>query len=406
MAILFSNNASSPLAVAITDVSTTITVDDSSAFPQPTGGDVIYITLEDPAGDVEIVRCSANNGVNTFTVDTGGRGIDGTTAQAFNATETRVELRLVKTVLEGLLQTLGGTMLGNLDMNNNDIVDAVLSGAGTKVTAGEIVAVPLRGLTGISTNEIAVPINGTSRATAGGAAIVVTGDPEVTQATETTLGISEIATQAEMDAGTDDVRYVTPKKFLDTAASETVRGTIQLAEEADVTLDTPTVADEAVTPVTLAARTATATRAGLVEQATQAEVDAGTDTDRYLTPATFASAAILAGGAIPEFTGTSTITGLTVGKKYLVSVVGVTRDAGTTGTATLGGVRVGDGTSVGAGTELVNTGTTSINWPDGQVPQSATVVITAATANINGTVDHVSGVLYRAAKYMCAIQLD
>jgi len=162
MAILFANNCSSTLSVSITAGSGVIQVADSSTFPQPTGGDVIYITLEDPAGDIEIVRCSANDGAGTFTVDAGGRGIDGTTAQAFNATETRVELRLVKTVLDALLQTLGGTMAGNLDMNNNDIIDAVLSGTGTKVTAGEIVGVPLRGLTGTSTNEILVPTDGVS----------------------------------------------------------------------------------------------------------------------------------------------------------------------------------------------------------------------------------------------------
>lgn len=405
MAILFANNCSSTLSVGITAGSTVIQVADSSTFPQPTGGDFIYITLEDPAGDIEIVRCSANDGAGTFTVDTGGRGIDGTTAQAFNATETRVELRLVKTVLEAFLQTLGGTMSGNLDLNNNNIIDAVLSGTGTKVIAGEIVGVPLRGLTGTSTNEILVPTDGVSRATAGGAEIVVSTDPSVTQATETALGVAEIATQAEMDAGLDDLRFVTPKKFVDTAASETVNGTLQLAAEADVTLDTPTVADKAVTPVTLAARTASETRAGLAEKATQAEVDAGTDTDRYLTPATFAASSQLAGGAIPSFTGTSSITGLTVGKKYLVSVYGITRDAGT-GTATLGAVRVGDGASVGQGTQLATTGTQSINWPDGNVPQSATFVITAATANINGAVDWRSTSLYVTPKTMTAIQLD
>jgi hypothetical protein len=263
----------------------------------------------------------------------------------------------------------------------------------------------LRGLTGTSTNEILVPTDGVSRATAGGAEIVVSTDPSATQATETALGVAEIATQAEMDAGLDDLRFVTPKKFVDTAASETVNGTLQLATSAEVTLDTPTVTDKAVTPATLAARTATDTRAGLAEKATQAEVDAGTDTDRYLTPATFAASSQLAGGAIPSFTGTSSITGLTVGKKYLVSVYGITRDAGT-GTATLGAVRVGDGASVGQGTQLATTNSQSINWPDGNVPQSATFVITAATANINGAVDWRSTSLYVAAKTMTAIQLD
>lgn len=180
MAIQFANNASSTLAVGITAGSTSIQVADSSAFPQPTGGDFIYITLEDPAGDVEIVRCSANDGVNTFTVDTGGRGVDGTTAQAFNATETRVELRLVKTVMEAFLQTTGGSLTGNLDLNTNNLIDAVLTGPGTQIAAGEIVGVPLRNASGVSANEIAVPVS-PGRATVGGAAILASGDDIVAE---------------------------------------------------------------------------------------------------------------------------------------------------------------------------------------------------------------------------------
>jgi len=176
MAILFANNCSTTLSVGITAGSTSIQVADSSAFPQPTGGDVIYITLEDPAGDIEIIRCSANDAINTFTVDTGGRGIDGTTAQAFNATETRVELRLVKTIMEAYLQKTGGTLTGNLNMSSNNVADAKLTGASTQMLAGEIVAVPLRGLAGASGNEIAVNTDGVTRATAGGAAILCTGD--------------------------------------------------------------------------------------------------------------------------------------------------------------------------------------------------------------------------------------
>lgn len=45
-----------------------------------------------------------------------------------------------------------------------------------------------------------------------------------------------------------------------------------------------TVVDKTVTPATLASRTATETRTGLVEQATLAEVQAGTDTSRFVTP--------------------------------------------------------------------------------------------------------------------------
>lgn len=66
------------------------------------------------------------------------------------------------------------------------------------------------------------------------------------QATETTLGLVELATQTETNTGTDDLRAITPLK--------------------------------------LAGRTATETRTGIAEIATQAEVDAGTDDDRIVTP--------------------------------------------------------------------------------------------------------------------------
>lgn len=66
------------------------------------------------------------------------------------------------------------------------------------------------------------------------------------QATETVLGLVEIATQTETNTGTNDTAAVTPLK--------------------------------------LAGRTATETRTGIAEIATQAETDAGTDDERIVTP--------------------------------------------------------------------------------------------------------------------------
>lgn len=180
MAIVFANNASSLLSVSIGAGDTTIQLADSSAFPIPTGGDVFYVTLEDDQGDVEVVRCSGNNGTTTLTVDTGGRGVYGG-AQAFTANVTRVECRLTKTIMDSFLQLTGGALTGNLDLNANNLIDAKLTGTSTQMLAGEIVAVPLRGLAGASGNEIAIPTDGTSRATAGGTAILVTGDDIVAE---------------------------------------------------------------------------------------------------------------------------------------------------------------------------------------------------------------------------------
>lgn len=176
--ILFANNASALLAASIITTDTTIQVASGfgANFPSPTGAQFFYATLEDDAGNIEIVKCTSRTGDNLTVV----RAQDGTTAQNFTLTVTRVELRLTKIVCEEFLQKNGGAVTGDIDMNSNNIVDAVLSGTGTKITAGEIYGVPLRGATGVSSNEIAVP-GGGGRATVGGAEILAAGDDIVAQ---------------------------------------------------------------------------------------------------------------------------------------------------------------------------------------------------------------------------------
>lgn len=90
-------------------------------------------------------------------------------------------------------------------------------------------------------------------------------------ASETVKGILEIATQAEVTTGTDDTRAVTPLK-LETRlgsvtvadASETVKGKVELATDAETTTGTDTT--RAITPANLAAswtaRIATSTSLG------------------------------------------------------------------------------------------------------------------------------------------------
>ncbi len=110
-------------------------------------------------------------------------------------------------------------------------------------------------------------------------------------ATESRSGIAEISTQTEVEAGTDDSRIVSPKKLkalLDgRTATEDKTGLVELATNEEVQTGTDT--DKAVTPAGLASRTATETRTGLVELATTAEVQAGTDTSRAVTPKGLAS---------------------------------------------------------------------------------------------------------------------
>lgn len=101
-------------------------------------------------------------------------------------------------------------------------------------------------------------------------------------ATETVMGVAEIATEAEVLAGVDDSRFVTAKKLFALTATLARRGLVRLATAAEAIAGTD--AEKALTPATLAAVTATTTRRGLIEIATEAEVTAKTDTERALTP--------------------------------------------------------------------------------------------------------------------------
>jgi hypothetical protein len=174
---IFSNNASALLAASITNASTTIQVSAGygALFPSPSGGDWFMATLENSSGDIEVVKCTSRTS-DLLTVQ---RGQEGTTAQSWTAGQTRVELRLTKGSMEQFVQRSGDTMSGDLDMDGNDIIDAVLTGSSTRINGGQIVNVPIRGVANDTSNQIVVPTNGT-RATA-------SGSPILTQADTTTI---------------------------------------------------------------------------------------------------------------------------------------------------------------------------------------------------------------------------
>lgn len=110
---------------------------------------------------------------------------------------------------------------------------------------------------------------------------------QVVNATESVRGIVELATAAEVIAGTDTERAVTPAGLEGKTATDARKGIVELATNAET--QTGTDAERAVTPAALTARTATDTRTGLIEIATNAEVQAGTDAQRAVTPAGLAA---------------------------------------------------------------------------------------------------------------------
>lgn len=96
------------------------------------------------------------------------------------------------------------------------------------------------------------------------------------------------------------------------AASESQRGFVELASQSEVNTGTDTA--RAVTPAGLANRTATETRAGVIELATSAEVTTGTDAVRAVTPATLlAGLTATFASAADTLTGTSTTKAITPG---------------------------------------------------------------------------------------------
>ena len=213
-------------------------------------------------------------------------------------------------------------------------------------------------------------------------------------ASETEAGIIQIATQVETDAGSDDTKAITPLKLNDREASESLTGIIAIADQAAVDLGTDNTL--AVSPQGLDGRDATESLTGLSAIADQTEVDAGTNDTKFVTPLKLEQKA---SGLLATAEGTSTITGLISGREYLVNVYGYITCRGNDPATDLG-IQVRNGTSVGSGTLLNETGSELINWPDGEAPTAVGFVLTTTGTSINGTCDG------QAAEYMSAVQLD
>ncbi len=102
--IVFSNNADSKLAGALTNVATSfsVTPGEGLKFPTPAAGEWFPLTLAKVVSGVvtyEIVKVTAK-ATDTFTVV---RAQEGTTATTFSAGDA-VSLRLTKAVLDSLAQ--------------------------------------------------------------------------------------------------------------------------------------------------------------------------------------------------------------------------------------------------------------------------------------------------------------
>ena len=147
------NNAFSTLAGSITNVATTLAVQTGHGdrFPAITGSDWTYITLQDAAGNIEIVKVTARAALSdTFTVT---RAQEGTTARAWSAGDV-VELRLTAgtaTTADGTQTQTNKTIDGTKNTLLNPSVGEMLSAvAGTNT----ITASANAGITAYATGQV------------------------------------------------------------------------------------------------------------------------------------------------------------------------------------------------------------------------------------------------------------
>lgn len=102
MTVKYTNNATSSLASGILAGATSLTVATGQGvkFPTITAPDVFYVTLQNLAGALEIVKVTARSG-DVFTIV---RAQDGTSAQAWNTGDV-VELRVIAQELNSTLHS-------------------------------------------------------------------------------------------------------------------------------------------------------------------------------------------------------------------------------------------------------------------------------------------------------------
>lgn len=105
-------------------------------------------------------------------------------------------------------------------------------------------------------------------------------DPPIASTTQ--AGLVELATDVEVQTGTDTSRAVTPSGLTSRVATTTQTGLVELATIVEVQTGTDTT--RAITPLGLSNRAASETLTGIAEIATQAEVDGGVDDTRIVSP--------------------------------------------------------------------------------------------------------------------------
>ena len=185
MDILFSNNAKTLLDGGISDSDLACDVDSATGFPNPTGAQYFYATIQNPSDDTdyEIVKVTAVSS-DTMTID---RAQEGTSAQAW-ATASLFELRLTTGGIDALKGHEADHIAGGSAEIDGDQID---------IDFDPDYYTPA-----------SMPGEVSSSATVTGHFYGI--DQAVKPATLTSTGVVELATTTEAQAGTDTGRAVTP----------------------------------------------------------------------------------------------------------------------------------------------------------------------------------------------------
>lgn len=215
MGYLFANYATARLAVELDGAENTVTiVSGGELFPVASGSNIFQAVLEDVSGNIEVVTVTNHAlDANVFTVV---RAQEDTIALTFPIGSV-FELRLTRDILLNFLQRTGGMMLGPIDMDSNEISNAVF--VAPNIAGGVFTGITIRDSGNDPTTEITIPLGG---------------DPQI--------GGADILTTANLGditniGGISVADIVTAARLVDTAANSGLAGGGDLSTDLALELD-------------------------------------------------------------------------------------------------------------------------------------------------------------------------
>ena len=197
---LYTNNATTTLAVAVTAADTTITVATGTGllFPSPTGGDYAWLTLAS-ATTTEIVKCTARTG-DTFTVL---RGQQSTGATTF-AIGDRLDLRMTAAGLNDTV-TISQAAADAALVSQSAAATSELNAATSATAASTSATTANTASTNATASQTAAATSATNAAASAASALAIYGNTAamnaaVTSATNSATAAATSATNAAASA--------------------------------------------------------------------------------------------------------------------------------------------------------------------------------------------------------------